>query len=80
MEHNQKLYILGLLSEKRELLKDETVRIERLSKDIAFHIAIYNGIEEIKLDAAEQEIQELRAAMERYGQLKKEIAQLEKEV
>lgn len=69
----------GLLQEKKKLLAQEEVRIDRLVKDINYNLYPLQGIESIEIAAAEQAMKELIAAHARWKHLKEEIKKLEQE-
>lgn len=74
-----RLMRLGLLEEKKKKRQQEDVRIDRLVKDITYHLYMVEGVKSIKMDAASQAMEELKAAYARWEGLNKEIAELEEE-
>ena len=73
MDTTTRLIAKGLIEEKKERRAALEIKIDRLIKDINFYIYNLDGIEEIRVDHAQQAMEELVAAVREYRALNTEI-------
>lgn len=73
MDTTTRLIAKGLIEEKKERRAALEIKIDRLIKDINFYIYNLDGIEEIRVDHAQQAMEELVAAVREYRALNAEI-------
>jgi len=73
MDKTSRLIARGLIEEKRQRLKQLEIKIDRLIKDINYYLYILDGIEGLRVDHAEQAMEELVAAVREYKALSREL-------
>ncbi|MBU1155396.1 MAG: hypothetical protein K9K36_14055 [Desulfarculaceae bacterium] len=76
MERTSRLIARGLRAEKRERLKQLEIKIDRLGKDINYYLYNFDGVEAMRIDHAEQAMEELVAAVREYKALSRELAEM----
>ncbi|KMY68269.1 hypothetical protein AAU61_00720 [Desulfocarbo indianensis] len=76
MDKTSRLIAKGLIEEKRQRLKQLEIKIDRLIKDINYYLYILDGIEGLRVDHAEQAMEELVAAVREYKALSRELKDL----
>lgn len=77
MERTSRLIARGLKAEKRERLKQLEIKIDRLGKDINYYLYNFDGVEAMRIDHAEQAMEELVAAVREYKALDREIREMD---
>lgn len=77
MDKTSRLIAKGLIEEKRERLKQLEIKIDRLIKDISYYLFNLDGIEAIRVDHAEQAMEELAAAAREYKALACELREMQ---
>ncbi len=77
MDKTSRLIHKGLLEEKRERLGALEIKIDRLIKDINYYLYNLDGIEAMRVDHAEQAMEELVAAVREYRALAGEIKEMQ---
>jgi len=77
MDRAQRLIQKGIAQEKKEKLIGLEIKIDRLTKDINYYLYNFDGIETMKVEHAEQAMEELVVATREYRGLKKELEGLE---
>jgi len=76
VERTSRLIARGLRAEKRERLKQLEIKIDRLGKDINYYLYNFDGVEAMRIDHAEQAMEELVAAVREYKALSRELAEM----
>ncbi len=76
MERTSRLIARGLRAEKRERLKQLEIKIDRLGKDINYYLYNFDGVEAMRIDHAEQAMEELVSAVREYKALNRELAEM----
>ncbi len=76
MDKTSRLIAKGLIEEKRERLKQLDIKIDRLIKDINYYLYNLDGIEAMRVDHAEQAMEELVAAVREYRALNCELKEM----
>ena len=76
MERTSRLIARGLKAEKRERLNQLEIKIDRLGKDINYYLYNFDGVEAMRIDHAEQAMEELVAAVREYKALDREIREM----
>lgn len=76
MERTSRLIARGLRAEKRERLKQLEIKIDRLGKDINYYLYNFDGVEAMRIDHAEQAMEELVSAVREYKALCRELAEM----
>ncbi|BEQ16778.1 hypothetical protein [Desulfoferula mesophila] len=76
MERTSRLIARGLKAEKRERLNQLEIKIDRLGKDINYYLYNFDGVEAMRIDHAEQAMEELVAAVREYKALDREIQEM----
>lgn len=73
MDKTSRLIARGLAEEKRERLARLEIKIERLTKDISYYLYNLDGIEALRVDHAEQAMEELADAVREFRSLSAEL-------
>ena len=76
MDKTSRLIAKGLVEEKRERLGQLEIKIDRLIKDINYYLYNLGGIEAMRVDHAEQAMEELVTAVREYRSLCAEIKEV----
>ncbi len=76
MDKTSRLIAKGLREEKRERLNQLEIKIDRLSKDIHYYLYNLDGVEAIRVEHAQQAMEELVAAVREYKALTVELKEL----
>jgi len=76
VERTSRLIARGLRAEKRERLKQLEIKIDRLGKDINYYLYNFDGVEAMRIDHAEQAMEELVAAVREYKALSRELKEM----
>ncbi|ADK86631.1 conserved hypothetical protein [Desulfarculus baarsii DSM 2075] len=76
MDKTSRLIAKGLIEEKRERLARIEIKVERLIKDINYYLYNLDGIESMRVDHAQQAMEELVAAAREYKALSAELREL----
>lgn len=76
MDKTSRLIAKGLREEKRERLGQLEIKIDRLSKDIHYYLYNLDGVEAIRVEHAQQAMEELVAAVREYKALSAELREL----
>lgn len=76
MDKTSRLIHKGLIEEKKERLKALEIKIDRLIKDINYYIYNLDGIEAMRVDHAQQAMEELVAAHREYRALAAELGEM----
>jgi len=76
MDKTSRLIAKGLIEEKRERLKQLDIKIDRLIKDINYYLYNLDGIEAMRVDHAEQAMEELVTAVREYKALTCELKEM----
>ncbi len=66
MDKTTRLIAKGLVEEKKERLAQLEIKIDRLTKDINYYLYNLDGIEEMRVDHAQQAMEELVAAVREF--------------
>jgi hypothetical protein len=77
MDKTSRLIARGLIEEKRQRLAQLEIKIDRLIKDINYYLYNLDGIEGLRVDHAEQAMEELVAAAREFRAISKELKDLE---
>jgi hypothetical protein len=77
MDRTSRLIAKGLLAHKKERLKALEIKIDRLIKDINYYLYNLDGIEAMRVDHAQQAMEELVAAAREYRALAAEVQEME---
>ncbi|MEW5911495.1 MAG: hypothetical protein AB1814_03005 [Thermodesulfobacteriota bacterium] len=77
MDKTSRLIAKGLREEKRERLGQLEIKIDRLSKDIHYYLYNLDGVEAIRIEHAQQAMEELVAAVREFKALSAELRSLE---
>jgi hypothetical protein len=73
MDKTSRLIAKGLIEEKRERQKALEIKTDRLIKDINYYLYNLDGIEAMRVDHAQQAMEELVAAVREYKALTHEL-------
>lgn len=73
MDKTSRLIAKGLIEEKRERLGQVEIKIDRLIKDINYYLYNLDGIESMRVDHAQQAMEELVAAVREFKALSAEL-------
>jgi len=76
MDKTSRLIAKGLIEEKKERLKQLDIKIDRLIKDLNYYLYNLDGIEAMRVDHAEQAMEELVAAVREYKALTCELKEM----
>jgi len=76
VERTSRLIARGLRAEKRERLKQLEIKIDRLGKDINYYLYNFDGVEAMRIDHAEQAMEELVAAVREFKALNRELQEM----
>jgi len=77
MDKTSRLIARGLRAEKGERLKQLEIKIDRLGKDISYYLYSFDGVEAMRIEHAEQAMEELVAAVREYKALAVELREME---
>ena len=77
MDKTSRLIARGLRAEKRERLKQLEIKIDRLGKDINYYLYNLDGVRAMRIDHAEQAMEELVSAVREYRALARELEEME---
>ncbi|MFH1057811.1 MAG: hypothetical protein V1797_03900 [Pseudomonadota bacterium] len=77
MDKTSRLIAKGLKEEKRERLASLEIKIDRLIKDLNYYLYNLDGIEAIRVDHAQQAMEELVTAVREYKALAVEVRELD---
>ncbi len=73
MDKTSRLIAKGLIEEKRERLQALEIKVDRLIKDINYYLYNLDGIEAMRVEHAQQAMEELVAAVREYKALSREL-------
>lgn len=76
MDKTSQLIAKGLIQEKRERLSALEIKIDRLIKDLNYYLYNLDGIEAIRVDHAQQAMEELVTAVREYRGLAAELKEM----
>ena len=76
MDKTSRLIAKGLIEEKRERLKQLEIKIDRLTKDLNYYLYNADGIGEMRVEHAQQAMEELVAAVREYRGLAAELKEM----
>lgn len=76
MDKTSRLIAKGLIEEKRERQKSLEIKIDRLIKDLNYYLYNLDGIEAIRVDHAQQAMEELVTAVREYRGLAAELKEM----
>lgn len=76
MDKTSRLIAKGLREEKRERLNQLEIKIDRFSKDIHYYLYNLDGVEAMRVEHAQQAMEELVAAVREFRSLKAELKEL----
>jgi hypothetical protein len=76
MDKASRLIAKGLIEEKRERAKQLEIKIDRLIKDINYYLYNLDGIEAMRVEHAEQAMEELVTAVREYRGLAGELKEM----
>ena len=76
MDKTSRLIAKGLREEKRERLNQLEIKIDRFSKDIHYYLYNLDGVEAIRVEHAQQAMEELVAAVREFRSLSAELKEL----
>ena len=76
MDKTSRLIAKGLIEEKRERLGQIEIKIDRLTKDINYYLYNLDGIESMRVDHAQQAMEELVAAVREFKALIAELKEM----
>lgn len=77
MDKTSRLIAKGLKEEKRERLAALEIKVDRLVKDLNYYLYNLDGIEAIRVDHAQQAMEELVTAVREYKALAVELRELD---
>ncbi|MFZ5584533.1 MAG: hypothetical protein ACOZHQ_01255 [Thermodesulfobacteriota bacterium] len=77
MDKTSRLIAKGLKEEKRERLAALEIKVDRLVKDLNYYLYNLDGIEAIRVDHAQQAMEELVTAVREYKALAAELRELD---
>ena len=80
MDHRQRLFKQGLLSEKKYKLEELETRADRYRKDINIYLFSSEGIRGMEFDKARQAWEDLSRVMDQYKVLTEEVRRIEEEL
>ncbi len=75
MDKTSQLIAKGLLQEKRERISALEIKIDRLIKDLNYYLYNLDGIEAMRVDHAQQAMEELVTAVREYRSLAAELGE-----
>ena len=67
----------GLVQQKKERMDELEIKIDNYIKDINYALFMTDGVESIDMPAAEVQMRDIKACVEEYLKLKKEVEDLE---
>lgn len=73
MDKTSRLIAKGLMEEKRERLQALEIKVDRLIKDLNYYLYNLDGIEAMRVDHAQQAMEELVSAVREYKSLSREL-------
>jgi hypothetical protein len=76
MDKTSQLIAKGLIQEKRERLHALEIKIDRLIKDLNYYLYNLDGIEAMRVDHAQQAMEELVTAVREYRGLAAELKEM----
>lgn len=76
MDKASRLIAKGLIEEKRERARQLEIKIDRLIKDLNYYLYNLDGIEAMRVEHAEQAMEELVAAVREYRGLAGELKEM----
>lgn len=76
MDKASRLIAKGLIEEKRERAKQLEIKIDRLIKDLNYYLYNLDGIEAMRVEHAEQAMEELVTAVREYRGLAGELKEM----
>jgi hypothetical protein len=76
MDKTSRLIAKGLIEEKRERAKQLEIKIDRLIKDLNYYLYNLDGIEAMRVEHAEQAMEELVTAVREYRGLAGELKEM----
>jgi hypothetical protein len=76
MDKTSQLIAKGLIQEKRERLSALEIKIDRLIKDLNYYLYNLDGIQAMRVDHAQQAMEELVAAVREYRGLAAELKEM----
>lgn len=76
MDKTSRLIAKGLREEKRERLNQLEIKIDRFSKDIHYYLYNLDGVEAMRVEHAQQAMEELVAAVREFRSLTSELKEL----
>lgn len=78
MDKTSRLIAKGLKEEKRERLTALEIKVDRLTKDLSYYLYNLDGIEAMRVEHAQQAMEELVAAVREYKALSAELKELDR--
>ena len=78
--NEKKIMLKGLQQEKKEELDKLGVKIEDNIRLINHDLYLYDGIENINIESAKINMEELTKSIKKYKELKKEIKKIQEEL
>ncbi|MCA1906504.1 MAG: hypothetical protein LDL11_07945 [Desulfarculus sp.] len=78
MDKTSRLIAKGLKEEKRERLTALEIKVDRLIKDLSYYLYNLDGIEAMRVEHAQQAMEELVAAVREYKALVAELKELDR--
>ncbi len=78
MDKTSRLIAKGLKEEKRERLTALEIKVDRLIKDLSYYLYNLDGIEAMRVEHAQQAMEELVAAVREYKALTAELKELDR--
>jgi hypothetical protein len=76
MDKASRLIAKGLIEEKRERARQLEIKIDRLIKDLNYYLYNLDGIEAMRVEHAEQAMEELVTAVREYRGLAGELKEM----
>lgn len=76
MDKTARLIAKGLVEEKKERLGQLEIKIDRLIKDINYYLYNLDGVQTMRVDHAQQAMEELVAVVREFRALTAEIKEL----
>lgn len=73
MDKTSRLIAKGLIEEKRERQRALEIKIDRLIKDLNYYLYNLDGIEAMRVDHAQQAMEEMVSAVREYKALTREL-------
>ncbi len=78
MDKTSRLIAKGLKEEKRERLTALEIKVDRLIKDLSYYLYNLDGIEAMRVEHAQQAMEELVAAVREFKSLTQELKELDR--